>query len=498
MLTGFRFARDFLVCQTLIWGFSGGIGATELSCPPLSPAAAAEVLGIDVEREKAAKVTAGGDPPPNVIIILADDLRYDVASTDGGDVPTPNLDRLARAGARFVNGYSSAALCSPARAALLTGKQPMAIPHGHNMYNQHRYGLSLKEKTLANYFFERGYSTGMIGKWHLGVGKGYRPDDRGFEEFLLGVRPEKKKTKISGKFNNNFLHGFSKPESCESVDYFLSDMIAVAATDFILRHRNVPFFLYLPLRAVHKPWVFRPESFFKRLSYYLIPAFIKRNSQERAHFKSLVYLDETVGQVLDTIDFLSLSKNTLIWFLSDNGFRDLAGRDLAGERRRAKGSFYEAGIRVPFIVRWTGTILPGVYEWPVQSLDILPTSLAAAGAINPLSEKESHYVTGRNILPYLRHPSDPPDRYLYWKQRYQRPEHPHSISPTTSAVRFGNWKLIQKKFNGETISSELYNLQNDAEESMNLLGANESIRANSDIFSDLSGRLDALTEFVPD
>ena len=395
------------VCKILIWGLLLGLpdslGAKEFCPPPPSPAVTAEELGIDIERENNARRKKSS---PNVIVILADDLGYGDASTYGGDIPTPNLDRLARGGARFTDGYSASPVCSPARAALLTGKQPMAIPHNSNAYDQHKHGLSLKEKTLADHFSRLGYSTGMMGKWHLGLGEGYGPGDRGFDEYLLATKPDKNATNERYEtFNINSLQGFSILESCKQRKNYYSDMTAMAASHFILRHRKVPFFLYIPTHATHAPWSSRRESFFKQLSWHLNPAYVKRNKQERKYFKSLVYLDQLVGSVLDTIDFLGLSENTLIWFLSDNGKSLMTGSSLL---RGGKGNTYENGIRVPFIVRWTGTIVPDVYQWPVQSLDILPTSLVAAGAANPLSENESRYVIGRNILPWLEGPSPPP------------------------------------------------------------------------------------------
>ncbi len=498
-------ARISFACLILVWILSDNVGATELSCPPPSPAVAAEALGIDIAQEQNNR---RGESLPNVIIILADDLSYAGMSVNGGDIPTPNLDRLAREGARFTNGYSASGICSPARAALLTGKQPMAIPHLYNIYLQHKHGLSLKEKTLADYFSELGYVTGMIGKWHLGVGNTYQPGARGFDEYLLAVHPEKDEPDtVFGKFNVNSLHGFSQPNGCGQENYFRSDTIAMGAAHFILRHRGVPFFLYLPTFATHFPHTSREESLFKRLSYYLIPAYVKRNVKARKYFKSLVYLDEAVGHVLDTIDFLNLSGNTLIWFLSDNGDRK-GFHQLGPLLRTGKGTFYEDAIRVPFIARWTGTILPGVYEWPVQSLDILPTSLAAVGAASPLSENESPYVTGRNILPYLKHPSDPPDRYLYWKMRWYNFKKPHLTYPTNSAIRFGNWKLLTTKLAGKALDNKLYNLQDDPGETNNLLSAyrmGKDFQADLDqtlsvfdIFLELSGKLDAATEFIPD
>ena len=514
--TEFRAVGSFLACWILLLTLPGSVDAKPFDSLP-SPAAIAEVLGIDIAHEKTTAVER--DSSPNVIIILVDDMGYGSASAYGGDIPTPNLERLAREGARFTDGYSVSPLCSPARAGLLTGKQPTAIPHNVNLFQSHEYGLSLKEKTLADYFLELGYSTGMIGKWHLGFDVGYRPGERGFEQFLVfeGYCKGYKKS------NLNPLHKLSELISYGRKGYFCDDAIATAASSFIFQHRDVPFFLYLSTHAPHWPWPSREESFFKKLSYYLMPGYLRSSDVwEKSYFKSVVQLDEAVGQVLDTIDLLGLSKNTLIWFLSDNGellpgknssLRWLEGRGLKGY----KSTLYENGIRVPFIARWTGAILPGVYEEPVQSLDILPTSLAAAGAASPLSETESPYVTGRNILPYLEDPSAPSDRYLFWKQHPMSVKEPHKIRPIESAVRFGDWKLITVKYRDQILNRELYNLRDDVQEKNNLLNRHSNIILNSakkpgesyksyneqllsvyDVFLDLNGRLDAATEFIHD
>ena len=509
--TEFRAVGSFLACWILLLTLPGSVDAKPFDSLP-SPAAVAEVLGIDIAHEKTTAVER--DSSPNVIIILVDDMGYGSASAYGGDIPTPNLERLAREGARFTDGYSISSICFYARAGLLTGKQPSSLSYkiDSGRVPWHKYRLHPEEKTLADFFSELGYSTGVIGKWHLGSDVDYQPDPKslGFEEFSIYERNCRKYKKQ----NIDLPHEFS--ESIKSQKYFCSDEIAMTASRFIFQHRRVPFFLYLSTHAPHGPWPNLEKSFFKNLSYYLIPGYLRRTSVAKGYFQSLVHLDKTVGHVLDTIDFLGLSKNTLIWFLSDNGIPINVSKypqvlwARGHQLRDYKGSLYEGGIRVPFMARWTGTVLPGVYEWPVQSLDILPTSLAAAGRGSPLSETESPYVTeyvGRNILPYLKNPSVPPDRYLYWiRDRKKKVTH-KDYDVVESAVRFGDWKLISFEVQGQVLDRELYNLREDVQEKNNLLRVSlrveDFLRVEDlfrtpevvDVFLDLNGRLDAATEF---
>ena len=470
-----------------------GVAASE-TCKDLAPAEIARVLGIDLERKNRRFSS------PNVIVILADDLTYSRLSTYGGEIPVPNIDRLARDGARFTDGYSASPVCSPARAALMTGKWPATIPHFFNVYDQHREGLPLKEKTMAERFSELGYATGMVGKWHLGLGEGYQPHERGFDEYFaassVGVGSA---ASIESVANKPFFRSSSfiaKVKSCLENPEYLLDVEGVAASSFVLRNRNVPFFLYLSTHATHGSFKVALEPFFKRLSYWLKPSYAGNifNKVKRRYYKKVHHLDITVGRVLDTIDFLGLSENTLIWFLGDNGGsrRKVSGYSQS-PLREAKGTFYEGGIRVPFLVRWTGTVSPGVYEWPVHSVDILPTSLAAAGETF-LQTNEDPSVTSLNILPYLKSGDSPSPRYLYWAHRHIAYKELPRIFLTASVVRFGDWKLLERSLRGHTLSRELYNLRDDVGEKNNLVGSSDFF----DVLLDLSSKLDALTKLTFD
>ncbi len=464
----------------------GDVSALEI-CTDHSPAAVANVLRINIEEKPRHR-----NDRPNIVVILVDDMGHGDLSIYAGDIPTPNIDRLAEEGARFTDGYSASPLCSPSRGGLMTGKQPASIKHFYNFVDQFKHGLSLAEKTMADYFKEIGYVTGIVGKWHLGSSDKHTPDNRGFDEYFYDRHQNVHHNvhHIPGKFHHyqsesyvsRFEHNLNPSilsimGPCDRENKYLTDMEGLEASAFILRNRNRPFFLYLSTAAPHAPHYPRQESLMKRLSYYRIPGYARKifDRPQRQYYRMLIQLDEAIGRVVETIDQSGLSENTLIWFLSDNGGwtwgDNLAASD-SGALKGKKGTLYEGGIRVPFIARWTGVIPPAIHEWPIISLDILPTSLAAAKGSPEISEFS--HLHGVNMLPYLREKSPPPDRDLYWRIRYT-PDRSRSITKpdniymTRSAIRSGQWKLISHTIQGKALKHELYDLQNDIAERNNLL-----------------------------
>ena len=455
----FLIASLLLPCQTI---------AVEV-CTDRSPAAVARTLGIDPNPLATYRDT---NNKPNVIIILVDDMGYGDLSIYGNGLPTPNIDRIGQEGAKFTDGYSASPACSPSRAALMTGKWPYAIGHRFNMHDSLKYGLPLLEKTMADYFKEMGYVTGIIGKWHLGMQKGYTPDDRGFDEYFYNHHASgwdaiafypNGYTKMLRYNSKPSLWDMMKP--CSDKDKHLTDIQGLEATSFILRHKDEPFFLYLSTSALHVPAQsqLRKESIAKRMSHYSIPAYAKNifNSHKRSYFRATIHLDEMIGHVLDTLDMLGLSKNTLVWFLSDNG--QISGQiSEASSLRGIKGSLYEGGIRVPFMVRWKETIPPAVHKWPISSVDILPSLLAIA---SPEKDFSHLHLGGDNMLPYLKSETLlPPYRDLYWKMG------------SALAIRSGKWKLVSHLHQlNIPYQHELYDLQHDISEQKNLFAKNPQI-----------------------
>ena len=451
-------------------------------CDDHSPAAVAETLDIDLGQSAPRR-----SGKPNVIIINVDDLGYADVGAYGGKIPTPNIDRIAAEGARFNSGYAASSICSPSRAGLMSGKQPNTLGYANNLYEHwHPHqGLPLSEKTLADYFKEAGYVTGIVGKWHLGFGEKHQPLHRGFDE---AIGP------IAHDSYNYYLEGppptpagadpgrdvWSRMGPCKDNDKYLTDVQGMEATAFILRHRDEPFLMYFSPIAVHSPYHPRQENLLTRLAYYRLPGYARHvlDRPRRYYLRMLMQLDEAIGHILDTLDLLGLSENTLVWFFSDNGGAERVtdNRPL----RSIKGDIYEGGIRVPFMVRWPGVISPAVYDGVISALDVLPTSIAAAGSRSILSSS----LDGMNVLPYLKQGKNIPPRTLYWRNHWIRvPFTDIDLNHSHSAIRKGEWKLISwsvrpapyNDVQPEPYKYELYNLQRDVSESENLVAKHPEI-----------------------
>ena len=389
---------------------------------------------------------------PNILIILADDLGFaDVGFHGCKDIPTPNLDRLARSGVTCTNGYVSGPYCSPTRAGLLTGRYQTRFGHEFNPGNGANQGLPLDEMTMANYLGTSGYATGLVGKWHLGETPRMRPLQRGFGEyfgFLAGQHP--------------YLPGRGMPifrgnEHVAEKEY-LTDAFGREAVDFIGRHKQKPFFLYLAFNAVHTPM----QATEARLEKFASIA----NEQRRTYAAMTLGMDEAIGKVLDKLHDEHLDENTLIFFFSDNGGPTMQGTTINGSRntplRGSKRTTLEGGIHVPFVVSWPGKLPAGTkFDAPVIQLDVLATVLAEV----PVIQEREIPLDGVNLLPYLtgRRQGSPHDA-LYWRLGDQM------------AIRQGDWKLVRydpmadgQKNAGKATAAKLYNLKEDIGESHDLV-----------------------------
>jgi arylsulfatase A-like enzyme len=385
----------------------------------------------------AAPELAATSSRPNIVLFLADDLGYDNLGVQGAsDLLTPNIDSIANTGVRFTDGYVSCPVCSPSRAGLLTGRYQQSFgfefgPPTSDIATPPNFGLPVDEKTLADYLKSRGYKTGLIGKWHLGVASKYFPLRRGFDEFfgfLMGSRSyyQKSADRRNPLWNND--------KTVEDNQY-LTDTFGQKAASFVDRHHDEPFFLYVPFSAVHSPPDPPPQKYLDRFPNITNPL--------RKNFAAmLAAMDDAVGRVLSTLHDRNLTDNTIVIFLSDNGGTALAGRAHNHTVFGGKGSLHEGAIRIPFLISWPKHIPAGsVYRQPISSLDILPTVLAAAGATIPPNRD------GVDLLPFLGGAQqNPPHNELYWK--YGNP----------SAIRQGDWKLF---FASPTAPPALFNLAND-------------------------------------
>ncbi len=407
---------------------------------------------------------AASKRPPNVIIILADDLGYGELGCQGNpQIPTPNIDSIAAAGVRFTQGYVSAPYCSPSRAGLLTGRYQTRFGHEHNVVGASnldpRVGLPLEEHTLADALKARGYSTGAFGKWHLGSAPQYHPLKRGFDEFFgflheghfyvpppyRGVTTRLRPNEPPYDDANPVYKG---TERIVEKDY-LTDAIARESVSFINRHRDRPFFLYTAFNAIHSPMQAPTEA---------MRRFNNIGDEHRQVFAAMLSkMDDAVGTILKTIREAQLEQDTLIFFLSDNGGPTAELTSSNAPLRGGKGELWEGGIREPFMAQWKGTIPSGrVLEQPVISLDIFPTALAAAGAATP--EKPRSALDGVNLLPLLTGASNAPVHdVLFWRH-----------SPAI-ALRKGDWKLVrQASPKASDAAFELYNLKADRSEGRNI------------------------------
>ncbi len=426
----------------------------------------------------AAAAQRGSSPPPNIVLILVDDLGWtDLGSYGSRYYETPNIDRLASGGMRFTQAYAAAAVCSPTRAALMTGRYPARLGitdwirarfQGGTMPEDGRNPAGLDrvddrpllvarnplwmehdEVTIAEALEPNGYVSTHIGKWHLGMDDWY-PQHQGFAENFGGCDYGEPPSYFD-PFANRQLSGIPHLPP-RTPGQYLTDREADEAVAFIRRNRNRPFFLYLAHYAVHTPIQAKPEV---AARYAAKTPTNQKNPDYAAMVESV---DDAVGRVLGTLDQLGLSSRTLVIFTSDNG--GLLGPTDNAPLRSGKGYPYEGGIRVPLIASWPGKIPPGtVSEEAVSSIDVLPTILDAVGRPFP----GVGMVDGVSLLRHLFSGGRKRLRRetLYWHFPHYRGT---DVAPY-SIIRWRNWKLI-KRYEGPRC--ELYQLGRDPSEQHNL------------------------------
>lgn len=433
--------------------------------------------------------------PPNIIVILADDLGINDVSTHGGGhtaegVPTPNIDAIAREGVRFDQGYAGSAVCTVSRAALLTGRYPwrfgveftptpgaLARVAGELHASSNRanpvlidsvaakaakdfdqLGMPASEVTMAEALKARGYRTLHIGKWHLGSTPDMRPKNQGFDESLFmesGLYlPQNDPRVVNSKQDFDPIDKFLWPNMRFGVSYnaghwfepnkYLTDYFTDEAVTAIRRNKNQPFFLYLAHWGVHTPLQASKEDY-DALSH--IP-----DHRRRVYAAMVRSVDRSVGRVLQTLKDEGLDQNTLVVFSSDNGAPGYLGiADVNQPYRGWKLTFFEGGLRVPYVAKWPGHITAGThYPAPISNIDIMPTVLAAAGGKMP----DDRPVDGVNLLPFLTDkPQAQPERALFWRDGPYR------------AMRDRQWKLISAE---PPAKDWLFNLASDPTEKVNL------------------------------
>jgi len=400
---------------------------------------------------------------PNIVVIYADDMGFgDVGYNGYTDVLTPNIDALASSGVVFNQGYVSASVCAPSRAGLLTGQYQQRFGLGENcsasgwpLSDISQYsGIPDNQEIVPELLKPLGYSTGMVGKWHLGVAESKRPNQKGFDYYYgflngahsyydSGLEMGSKKA-IWPLFENNTAITF---------DGYLTEIFTDKAVQFIDANADQPFFLYLSYNAVHHPWQV-PDKYLERLSHIKL--------KNRKTFAGMVLaLDDGIGAVIKTLESKGIVDNTIVIFISDNGSPSGQTKNAdpgdfmssTGGLRGWKGDTYEGGIRVPFIIKWPNVLQTKSYNKPVSNLDILPT-LASYLKIN--SNKD---FDGVNLLPYLQGEQDgSPHDIMYWRR------------DDDYAIRRGDWKLCWNDRGATSADNrELFNLSEDPLEQLNLI-----------------------------
>ncbi len=390
---------------------------------------------------------------PNIVLIMADDLGYgDLGCYGGTHVDTPHLDALAAAGVRFTDFHSNCPVCSPTRAALLTGRyqQRCGVEGVVTAKGELRHtGMALEETTFAEVLKTAGYATGLFGKWHLGYGVQFNPIRQGFDEFRGYVSGNVDyHSHIDGAGTEDWWDGLElAPE-----DGYTTDLITEHGVRFIEKHQDEPFCLYLPHEAPHFPYQGRRDKPDRKLDNPG-PGHGSRRDKAGAYKEMIEALDDGVGRIIQKIRELGLERRTFIFFCSDNGATPVGSN---APLRGHKSSVWEGGHRVPAIACWPGRIPPGLaVDDPAMSMDLFPTMAGIADASTDNME-----LDGVDFGPRLFDGTPLAERPLFWRFKDQH------------AVRKGPWKLLvnpkgPKGTKQETVR-RLFNLDNDLGEQHDL------------------------------
>ena len=421
------------------------------------------ILSCQTREENMAK--------PNILIIYADDLGYGDLGIYGGDIPTPNIDRIGQEGIMFTDFYVSAPACTPSRYSLLTGSYPQRSKHSLlnalMPVNMNENYLDPSEKTMAEFLKSDGYKTAVFGKWHLGFqNDADMPESHGFDEFA-GFR---------GGCIDYFTHVYGQMGHDWYVDGketreegYSTDLITNHAIDFINRmsESTTPFFTYLAYNAPHYGKT-DPDSIkestvilnegnyqgFKIINSLQAPVkYMKKfkhipDPHRQAYTAMVSSMDDNIGRIISKLEEKHQLNNTIIWFISDNGgySESYFGHADNGGLRGEKGTLWEGGIKIPAILMWKNRIAENqVISTPLINADVLPTLLSILNI--PISDEESKVMDGADISPVLFQHKNL-ERPIYWKYNNQ------------TAIREGEWKLVDNKF--------LFNLKDDPNETVDL------------------------------
>ena len=389
---------------------------------------------------------------PNIVLLFADDAGYaDFGFHGSKTMKTPNLDKLAKQGVRFTQGYVSDPTCGPSRAGIMTGKYQQRFGFTENNVpgfmsdvtaaDGEEMGIPVEEKTIGQYMQSVGYKTGFYGKWHVGGADKFHPNKRGFDEFYGfrgGARSyfeyKKEPQEALNKMERNF-------KNFEESKKYLTDALSDETVKFIEKNKNQPFFAFVSFNAVHTPMDATKED---------LKQFPNLEGNRKVVAAMTLALDRACGKILDKLEELGLDKNTLVVFTNDNGGPTDKNASSNYPLSGTKSNHLEGGIRVPFLMRFPRKLEAGtVYRHPVSTLDLLPTFFAAGGG-DPDTILD---IDGVNLLPYVQgQKQDRPHQRLFWKKQAR------------AAFREGDWKLIRYPDR----PAELYNIAEDEREMNNL------------------------------
>ncbi|KXX66668.1 sulfatase-like hydrolase/transferase [Flammeovirga sp. SJP92] len=392
------------------------------------------------------------DKPQNIIIILSDDAGYADFGFQGSTVmKTPVLDQLAKEGTVCTQAYVAGAVCGPSRAALLTGKYQQRFGFEENNvpgYMQNYcledddMGLPLEETTIADYMKSLGYTTGIIGKWHMGNKDQFHPLKRGFD-FFYGFRGgarsywafnnKNPNHREEDKMERNF-------KNYEEPDEYLTDAFANETIDFISKNKSKPFFLFLSYNAVHAPMHAKKED---------LAQFPELEGKRKKLAAMTLAMDRACGNILEHLEKEGLADNTVIIYTNDNGGPTDGNASDNSPLSGTKASHLEGGIRVPFIIKLPNHQLQKKYSNPISTLDLLPMCYTIGGG----NTSDLNGIDGVNLLPYLsKENKEKPHQTLYWKKENR------------GAIIHNNWKMLRYPDR----PAELYDLSKDISETNNL------------------------------
>ncbi len=429
-----------------------------------------------VSLSQAQAQTPASNTPPNILLILTDDLGYgDLGYTGSTQIKTPNIDSLAKDGIIFPQAYVSAPVCGPSRAGLLTGRYQGRFgfdsnPHGHSWHNADAIGLPVEEKTIGDRMQSLGYHTAVIGKWHMGHADHFYPTKRGFDYFF-GMRggghsyfPQLEKIGKPGYWYPHFsLERMGR--KLEKIDVpYLTDWFTDDAMKYVddRSKEKAPWFLYLAYNAPHGPLEAKEQDIAK---YKHV-----KHAGRRTYCAMVDCLDQNIGRLIKKLKANGQYENTVIIFLNDNGGSTDTVFALNAPYWGTKGTFYEGGVRVPMFIHNTKRFKAGSYDKAVTALDLVPTCIALADGEQPqrkvkVGRREKTLLDGHNLLPYLsgeKGDASPYQETIFWR-----------MMPRGSGALSGDWKLIMSPHS----PTLLFNIAKDPAEQNNVINQHPEIHA---------------------